>query len=208
MLPSYISYNFFEWHIDIAIVTEPNFINSEWFADTSNKVAVVMSNSSRSFCRLCEAGNGFLAAAFHDIVFIAAYLSPNLKTLEYKERIEALAKIMSKYKCKDFILLGDFNANLVIWGSNFTNARGKYLFELTSSFGLGLANDKGDYTCLKAQGSSVIDLVWYSSSLAARISNCRVLDGSKCESFSDLCYIRFEILVDKAAPVDVMSFKR
>lgn len=197
-----------DWNIDFTIIAEPNFIAEHWFTDTSKKVAIAADKRVRLFCILEVIGDGFLSMSFHDILFIAAYLSPNLDIEIFCEQIDAIAEILKKYRGKKVILLGDFNANSTIWGSNFNSRRAKYWNNLVNVFDLRLANDKGIHTCFRSRGSSVVDLVWFSPTLTGYIYGCKVLDLEKFYTFSDHCYLRFNLRFDKNELRNSFTFRR
>ncbi|KAI4474751.1 hypothetical protein M0802_015464 [Mischocyttarus mexicanus] len=81
------------------------------------------------------------------------------------------------------VVAGDFNARSDSWDPGCReNARGRLLAEWTSRSGLFLLNDKGHSTCVRPQGSSVVDLVWVTGIIRDRTTSCFVDDE---ESFSD-----------------------
>lgn len=197
---SFFEKRFFEWSINLAIVTEPNYVKNSWFSDNSNKVAVVVDRRSKALCKLICSGEGFVAVMFQEILILACYISPNMLLNEFSCILDRLGK--------PYLLLGDFNSNLKIWGSHHNSSRGKRLFDLISSLDLRLANDKRIPTCVRAQGSSVVDLIWFSSSMANRICQCTVLDSPDFDSYSDHRYIRFKILFSATVLTESILFHR
>ncbi|KAI4484968.1 hypothetical protein M0802_012902 [Mischocyttarus mexicanus] len=88
---------------------------------------------------------------------------------------------------------GDFNARSAAWDQGCReNARVRLLKEWTSRSGLFLLNDKGHSTCVRPQGSSVVDLVWVTGAIRDRTASCLVDDE---ESLSDHKYIIFSFLI-------------
>ncbi|KAI4472331.1 hypothetical protein M0802_016932 [Mischocyttarus mexicanus] len=81
------------------------------------------------------------------------------------------------------VVAGDFNARSDSWDPGCReNARGRLLAEWTRRSGLILLNDKGHSTCVRPQGSSVVDLVWVTGIIRDRTTSCFVDDE---ESLSD-----------------------
>lgn len=91
---------------------------------------------------------------------------------------------------KKTIICGDFNCRSSVWGSSNTNRKGTILAEWMAEQGMALANVGNRPTCVRPQGSSIVDLTWTSQDLAGRIHNWRVLDG---ENMSDHRYVFFHL---------------
>ncbi|XP_075990257.1 uncharacterized protein LOC142985901 [Anticarsia gemmatalis] len=96
------------------------------------------------------------------------------------------------------LVAGDFNAKSVAWGSPATNARGQALEEWAVSLGLVLTNRGSVNTCVRQQGSSIVDLTFTSATLARRVQDWSVLE--EVETASDHRYIRYRIQPSPAAP--------
>lgn len=89
-----------------------------------------------------------------------------------------------------FIVCGDFNAKSGAWGSAISNKRGHLLEDWAAEMDLRVLNNGMEYTCIRPQGMSIIDLTWTSPELLTRIKNWRVrvdlqsLSDHLCISFS------------------------
>ncbi|XP_029172845.1 uncharacterized protein LOC114941855 [Nylanderia fulva] len=90
------------------------------------------------------------------------------------------------------IICGDFNAKSHLWGSKTTDKRGRLIDLLASSNGLSLVNIGDLPTCIRPQGSSVIDLTWASHDMLSNICDWKVRNDM--ESLSDHVYITFTYL--------------
>jgi ribonuclease HI/endonuclease/exonuclease/phosphatase family metal-dependent hydrolase len=91
------------------------------------------------------------------------YLPPNatITVLELSMLIEQLPR--------PFVLLGDFNAHNVIWGSNRTDTRGEMLESLMEDYNLVLLNSGANTRLNAANGTfSAIDLTLCSPTLAPK----------------------------------------
>lgn len=127
-----------------------------------------------------------------DIVIIAGYLSPNSTRDETVDYMDELENVLRSNTGVPLLLLGDFNARSVMWGCNIDNDREQRLMDLTNRFDLRLLNVGNVPTCIRAQGTSVVDTSWSSPGLVVRIMDWQVLNME--ESFSDHQYIRFDVL--------------
>lgn len=86
-----------------------------------------------------------------------------------------------------FFIGGDFNARAILWGAPSTDVRGEIIMEWASALDLGLLNEPGVCTCVRPQGSSVVDLSWVSAGLVSSIVEWSVFETM--ESLSDHLYI-------------------
>lgn len=188
---------FCDWNINIAILSEPNYVSKNWIVGTSFSVAIVSNVNNDKSCVKLTAGDGYVAALYGSIIIIACYFRPNVALRLFKKQLEELAVIFRSYGNRQFILAGDFNANLIIWGSNRNTIRRKYLYKMAASLDLRLINDKITLTCIRAQGTSVFDLTWSSPGLTRRIQSWKVLNDPEHESFSDHLFIRFDLILQR-----------
>jgi len=73
-------------------------------------------------------------------------------------------------KINNSILIGgDFNARSVLWGAPITYRRGELTERWAAALNVNLLNVSGVYTCIRAQGSSIIDLSWASPRVMDRV---------------------------------------
>ncbi|KMQ91209.1 gag-pol polyprotein [Lasius niger] len=85
------------------------------------------------------------------------------------------------------IIGGDFNAKACLWGASHTDGRGRLTSIWAAERDLRVANVGNRPTCIRAQGSSIVDLTWVSSDILPFIRNWQVEEET--ESLSDHLYI-------------------
>ena len=88
-------------------------------------------------------------------------LPENSSTKSLKDLLKNVKKALDfceKYKIKDVIILGDFNARNQVWGDSKTTDRGKYLLEFINDENLLLCAPSGN-TFVCPNGGSIIDLM-------------------------------------------------
>lgn len=95
------------------------------------------------------------------------------------------------YRVDKVILGGDFNAKASLWGFRLTNKKGTLLIKWTVEKDLRIVNVGNKPTCVRPQGSSIVDLTWASPDLVPYIRNWQVEE--EVESLSDHLYITFSI---------------
>lgn len=182
-----------KWKIDIVIVSEPNFIPNNWYTDKTKKAAIFINTNRIISDRLIIQEEGFVAVKINRIIVISCYFSPNDNVEKFKIQLQDLNNFILLHKNEHILLSGDFNANLTLWGSNRNNRRGYILLDIMSVLDMRLINSGNIPTCVRVQGSSVVDLTWSTFSLIFYINNWRVLDNINDDSLSDHRFVRFDI---------------
>lgn len=184
-----------ESKMGLAILSEPpnNIVDSNrWFCSTDRLAAILWNvESSKGYiCRLIKKGIGFVAVRYGNINVISCYISPNVTMIMFEDMLEDINNCVSALT-GPCIIGGDFNAKSVLWGSPDTNRRGELLERWTASYDLRLLNEAGVFTCIRPQGSSVVDLTWISPVLIGRVVKWSV--RGDLESLSDHLYVEFGI---------------
>ncbi|KAH8283274.1 hypothetical protein KR054_009359, partial [Drosophila jambulina] len=111
---------------------------------------------------------GFVRAKTGGWWIYSVYLAPNLSLSEFGGAIDRLAA--DARGRVPAMIVGDFNAWAVEWGSSLTNARDRSLLEAFSSLDVTLLNLGDKPTFSKAGASSVVDLSFVSRSRASQCS--------------------------------------
>lgn len=184
-----------ERDIGIGIISEPNNCppssNPLWITDRTGLAAIVWRPSLPFRCIPLRSGPGYVAAQCGDIVIVACYLSPNMPLVEYSLAMQELSEVLLGVRPSPVLLAGDFNARSPLWGCNSTSNNAEYLCELMDTLDMRLVNIGAVPTCVRPQGSSVVDLVWTSAGLREHIKAWRVLTEE--ESLSDHRYLEYEV---------------
>lgn len=123
---------------------------------------------------------------------ISTYISPNVSLpifILYLEEIKSLINQLGG----SIVLCGDFNAHAKFWGSAHDSRRGTLLLDYMAELDFCLVNEENVYTCIRAQGRSIIDLTWASSSFTTYIHDWKV--DESLESLSDHVYISFSVSI-------------
>lgn len=88
------------------------------------------------------------------------------------------------------IVGGDFNATSMLWSARSTNIRGDHVEMWAAGLDLRILNIGNVPTCVRLQGSSVVDLTWCTPRLVNKMSKWRVMFDA--ETLTDHNYIMFE----------------
>lgn len=175
----------------LGIVAEPYRIPEEhpsWVGDNTGTIAITWRWwDGAPICSFLTKGNHFVAVRWGSFSVVGVYLPPSEPIARYEERLEDIASCIRSLGKSPIIIGGDFNAWNETWGSRFTNPRGAILEDWASSLGLQLLNKGGEATCVRPQGTSVVDLTWATTSAAAMLMDWRVLID--VEHLSDHRYI-------------------
>lgn len=173
----------------MALVTEPNKIPSgNWLGETCGVAAICWNKDEP--CALAGRGKGYVAAERGNFILVSMYCSPNARKIEFEKLIEDIENnILSKYKGKKVILGGDLNARARAWDRKY-NFRGHLLEEWAANNELTLMNDGKADTCVRAQGSSMVD-VTLGTEAAMKVFESWSVD-EYTETLSDYKYIRIQ----------------
>jgi len=126
-------------------------------------------------CKYLEAGEGYVAVGWGDVVVVGVYLAPSLDRADYEDRLGRIGNCVRKYTPSPVLVAGDFNAWSRVWGSRRTNEKGAVLELWAASLGLHLLNEGSTSTFVRPLGGeSIIDLTWANPQAAARTTGWRV----------------------------------
>lgn len=179
----------------VAIVSEPNNNSTgtspTWLVDLTGLAVIVWKPSLPFRCVCVHRGRGFVLARCGDIVVASCYFSPNLPFADYDLVMQELLEALRAVSPTPILVAGDFNARSTLWGCNTNSSSAEYLNDVMNMLDLRLINLDCTPTCVRPQGCSVIDLVWASPGLQARIRAWRVL--CEVESLSDHRYLEYEV---------------
>lgn len=180
-----------EKNCTLGIVAEPYRVprnHPSWVSDETGSIAITWRWwDGAPVCTPLIKGNHFIAVKWGTIVVIGTYLPPSENITTYERRLEDIGTCIRDFIRYPIILGGDFNAWNCIWGSRYNNQRGVTLETWASSWGLHLLNRGNEATCVRTQGSSIVDLTWATPSAAAMLADWRVLLDA--ETLSDHRYI-------------------
>ncbi|KMQ85315.1 reverse transcriptase [Lasius niger] len=177
----------------LLIISEPcNIASSDkWFTSLDNSSAIYVDPDLINFrCRLETRGDKFVAVRCGPYLITSVYISPNLNLQEFDSFLSDLSVMLSSRTDK-VIVAGDFNAKAGLWGSNVTNQRGLQVVRWAAERDLRIINEGVVPTCVRPQGSSIVDLTWSSPDLQPLITNWQVRESM--EWLSDHVCISFDI---------------
>lgn len=175
----------------LGIVSEPHRVPKDhplWTSDTTSTVAITWKWwRGAPVCTPLKQGTHYVAVKWQDVIVIGVYFPPSGTFADYESWLEDIALFIEGMKGHPIVLGGDFNAWHTIWDSRATNLRGKTLYEWVISIGLKLLNEGHESTCVRPQGSLVVDLTWATLSAHVKLLKWEVL--TDMENLSDHRYI-------------------
>ncbi|KAJ8967280.1 hypothetical protein NQ317_001950 [Molorchus minor] len=113
---------------DLVIISEPNIrlvTKQSYITDTRKEVAVQIINKDIGLVNI-EKGEGFIKLVFEEWHLYCCYISPNIPMLTFQTYIDKIMKSIRDGN-SEAIFAGDLNAKSALWGSPFTDNRGKYI---------------------------------------------------------------------------------
>ncbi|KAJ0177648.1 hypothetical protein K1T71_006521 [Dendrolimus kikuchii] len=128
-----------QWGIQLAVVAEPYYVppRSDWAGDLDGLVAIIVRTAAA--CPPLAGvvkGRGYVAATIGEMVVLGGYFSPNRRLADFEGWIEEVGTVVARSRPRPVLVLGDFNAKSVAWGSPSTCARGEALEEWAIEKGL------------------------------------------------------------------------
>ncbi|XP_076386337.1 uncharacterized protein LOC143264206 [Megachile rotundata] len=187
-----------EWQASIGVVVDPYRIpvdRNDWFGDAEGLVAIVARNRQGfPTCTASAAGRGAVLVRWGDTAVVGVYAPPRWPLEQFEEFLDRVGSIVSACPSRGVLILGDFNAHAVEWGSSTTDPRGEAVLVWAAAHGLLLQNRGSVSTCVRPQGESVVDLTWASPVAARLVASWRVEEG--VETLSDHRYVRVDISSD------------
>jgi len=181
-----------EEEIDFAMVTEPIHIPEKNWVNSKNKNSAIhwTPKVTERVKELFK--DEFIAIEVKDIVLISCYISPRVNLREFSKILRKLeANIGLLDKRKQIAICGDFNAHSLAWGSGYTSCKGDRLSKWMETNNLIVINEGNAPTCVRPQGTSIVDLTWATATMAKKIKEWKVEVGKL--SLSDHNYITFGI---------------
>ncbi|CAK1600725.1 unnamed protein product [Parnassius mnemosyne] len=192
-----------QWSINIAVVAEPYSVwpRKDWVADLNGSVAIISSAAAGTpTLEGVRGGQGCVAARLREFVVVGVYFSPNRSLAELHNSLAELRAVVVGSYPLPVLVLGDFNAKDLAWGSRHTDVRGRMVEDWALETGLVVLNRGSVPTCVRMRGESVVDISFASPALSPRAIDWRVMEG--VETYSDHRYIRFDVSTQpSSAPV-------
>ncbi|XP_067216670.1 uncharacterized protein [Linepithema humile] len=185
-----------ELGIGIAAVSEPYSVPDSpfWHASGSKRAAIYWNGDHlQQGCSLFRRGDNYVAISCGDVKVISCYILPGKgrnRAVAFRRELHELEGAVRAAGNKT-VLCGDFNAKSTHWGSKITCKRGDLLWKWASNLGLRVVNTGDTPTCVRPQGTSVVDITWATEDLCERVTNWRV--EPDLETLSDHCAILFNI---------------
>lgn len=189
--------------IGVSIVSEPYLIptDNSWISNARGTCAIHWNyHNTDSFGTLFDKGRYCVAVESREFNVIACYISPNADDAKYSRFLNEIDSMYVKLKSRRTIIAGDFNAKDKMWGARVTDSRGEKITRWAASRDLRLLNEGSTPTCVRHQGSSIVDLTWSTADIHSRINDWKVLEDF---TFSDHMYISFQLHMGRNVDNDV-----
>ena len=185
---------------EVIIICEPNKNKTkgkkEWITDKNLDVVMIVRGRGQIPTQT-GGGYGYSWVRIRNIYIYGTYLSPNSPDSEVEKILYEIGKEVSRQGGKRTVIVGDFNARSKRWGDKVNEARGYMLQEWMESLGLEVCNQVGVPTCIRWNGTSIVDLTLTTPDMTEKIKRWRVVDQ---ETLSDHEMISFDVETDEVSP--------
>ncbi|XP_020296130.1 uncharacterized protein LOC109861057 [Pseudomyrmex gracilis] len=179
----------------VLAIAEPHRVpdSPAWAGDLDNRAAVTWFTrpGNRPMRGVLERGHGFVAVRWGRVALFACYFPPSMYAVDFREGLGAFADSIRWVGGDSVLVLGDFNAKSSTWGCPRTDRRSHEVDRWAVELGLYVLNAGRAPTCVRPQGTSIVDLSWGSASVLPLVRGWRVL--ARSESLSDYRYITFGV---------------
>jgi len=183
-----------EERVDVALISDPHKVDptsSAWYVSAGQRRAAIYVASTGVTVANVISDPEFVSARINGIQVYSCYASPNRPIEDFQDLLHRLEDSIRTVRQEVPVLVtGDLNARSAAWGDWVDNRRGEELELLIESLGLVIANSGSTPTFSRGAGS-IVDVTLSCDSLAARISDWRVLES--VFNNSDHHYIRFSL---------------
>ncbi|XP_011860093.1 PREDICTED: uncharacterized protein LOC105557456 [Vollenhovia emeryi] len=165
--------------------------NPHWLSSSDSTAAILWNpDLTGPGSVVFHRSNNIVGARFGSVQVISIYISPNVNVGRFLEFIDRLSDAVVSAR-GPVVICGDFNSKSAYWGSSVDDRRGEILLGLADQLDLVLCNRGNEPTCVRPQGSSIVDLTWISAQSANKIKNWSVIRD--VETLSDHRLITFSI---------------
>ncbi|CAI6360923.1 unnamed protein product [Macrosiphum euphorbiae] len=199
-----------EERVDVALLSDPyNADNpsSAWHVSAGQRKAAIYVASTGVTVANVISDPEFVSVRLNGVQVYSCYASPNRPLEDFQDLLRRLEdSIRTVQQEAPVLVTGDLNARSAAWGDWVDNRRGEELELLIESLGLVIANSGSTPTFSRGAGS-IVDVTLSCDSLAARITDWRVLES--VFNNSDHHYIRFSLTPgrdrDRAPPATTVA---
>ncbi|XP_043264017.1 uncharacterized protein LOC122404159, partial [Colletes gigas] len=189
-----------EWGVGLAVAAEPYRVpdHPHWVGDADGLVATVWGGGDGSPpFSILERGRGFVAVDWGGVAVVGCYISPRSGHAAFELYLAEVAACVQRCAARPVLVLGDFNAKSVAWGSPRTTVRGGILGDWAAGLDLRLLNRGSEHTCVLRYGGSIVDVGFATPNAVRMVSGWQV--APEAETLSDHRYIRMEVSAAGAA---------
>lgn len=110
-------------------------------------------------------GSGYVAAVLGEVLVVEVYFSPNRPLADFEAFLVELGEVVIRSRTRRVLVASDFNAKSRAWGSPVANAFGQPLEQWVVITGLIVMNRGSTPSCVRPQGSSIVDITFASQLL-------------------------------------------
>lgn len=182
-----------ESRMEVALVSEPNRIpRGNWLGDAYGLAAVYWSTDEP--CSLSRRGSGYVFVKYKGYILGSCYFSPNANISDFRELLGNIEIVVAGMGRQKIIIGGNFNARARGW-DRICNERGYILEEWATDREMIIMNEGRKSTCIRAQGSSVVDITMGTEMAVRGVSSWEVDEYT--ETLSDHRYIKIDVKESK-----------
>ncbi|XP_078051625.1 uncharacterized protein LOC144477759 [Augochlora pura] len=176
--------------IEIVAISEPYRCHTSWATDLNQDAAIwvtpVVSNKNKIIEDVIKE-KGVVAISIDMVKIFSCYISPNIEIGEFQDILAVLENGIVKVGADNSIIMGDFNAKSISWGSKLTDRRGYEILELSARNNISPVRSQGSFTFDRDGHTSLIDIILCGKKCVEALKSSVILDNYTA---SDHRYLR------------------
>lgn len=164
----------------LAIVAEPYYVleRDNWKGDENGLVAIIGEDGKEAIpLNQVGKGRGYTIVRWGVITIVGVYFLPNESNASFELYLDKIGREIRKYLPGRVLVAGDLNAKSKDWESPVANYKGIMLEEWNEEMDLVVLNRGREWTCVRRNGGSIVDVTMGSPEAARMITDWEVMVG-------------------------------
>ncbi|XP_078051304.1 uncharacterized protein LOC144477450 [Augochlora pura] len=148
--------------IEIVAISEPYRCHTSWATDINQDAAIWATPVTSNENKITEDAikeKGVVAISIDKVKIFSCYISPNIEIGEFQDILAVLENGIVKVGADNSIIMGDFNAKSISWGSKLTDRRGYEILEMSARNNISPVRSQGRFTFDRDGHTSLIDII-------------------------------------------------
>lgn len=177
-----------EEEMALAVISEPCRArlprdHESWHISKKETMAIFVNNMGlTATSRMITNGDDYVLIKWGKIYIMGIYLPPSYSKKKYEQVMDEIENKIRPLNAKPIAVMGDINARSATWGDKRTNIKGRILENVMETMGMVTVNRGKDATCIRENGSSIVDVTWASPTAKRLITKWKIHKSKPCRT--------------------------